>query len=66
MPPLPAIATGKVATGARHAARVAVQISTSKPGVFEVRLLAEGESPRIGSSEALLVMLDPASTLLQR
>jgi hypothetical protein len=53
-------------TGARHAARVAVTISTTKVGVFEVRLLPEGEAPRIGSSEALLVMLDPTSTLLAR
>jgi hypothetical protein len=27
---------------------------------------AEGDAPRIGSSEALLVMLDPTSTLLAR
>lgn len=53
-------------TGARHAARVAVTISTSKAGVLEVRLLPEGEAPRIGCSEALLVMLDPTSTLLAR
>lgn len=53
-------------TGARHAARVQVAISTTKVGVLEVRLLAEGESPRLGSSEAFLVMLDPASTLLLR
>lgn len=54
------------AKGARHAARVAIEISTTKPGVLEVRLLAEGETPRIGSSEALLVMLDPTSQLLAR
>jgi hypothetical protein len=53
-------------TGARHAARVAVSISTSKAGYLELRLLAEGEAPRLGASEALLVMLDPASTLLAR
>ena len=45
-----------VAMGARQAARVAVEISTTKPGVFELRLLADGEAPRIGCSEALLVM----------
>lgn len=58
--------TGPARTGARIAARVAVTISTTKAGVLEVRLLAEGESPRIGSSEAMLVMLDPATTLLSR
>jgi hypothetical protein len=54
------------AKGARHAARVAIEISTTKPGVFETRLLADGEAPRIGSTEALLVLLDPASHLLER
>lgn len=53
-------------SGARHAARVAIEISTTKPGVFELRLLPDGEAPRIGSSEALLVMLDPESQLLSR
>jgi hypothetical protein len=53
-------------TGARHAARVQVAISTTKVGMLEVRLLAEGESARLGSSEAFLIMLDPASTLLSR
>lgn len=52
--------------GARHAARVQIEISTTKPGVFEARLLADGESARIGSTEALLVLLDPASHLLER
>jgi hypothetical protein len=54
------------AKGARHAARVALEISTTKAGVFEARLLAEGEAPRIGSTEALLVLLDPGSQLLER
>ena len=58
--------SGPARTGSRMAARVAVTISTTKAGVFEVRLLADGESPRIGSNEAMLVMLDPASTLLAR
>jgi hypothetical protein len=53
-------------SGARQAARVAIEISTTKPGVLELRLLADGEAPRIGSSEALLVMLDPDSQLLSR
>jgi hypothetical protein len=65
--PEPATASPALAgTGARHAARVAVSISTSKAGYLELRLLAEGEAPRLGASEALLVMLDPASTLLAR
>ena len=54
------------ATGSRHAARVQVAISTTKAGMLEVRLLADGETARLGSSEAFLVMLDPASTLLAR
>lgn len=58
--------SGPARTGSRMAARVAVTISTTKAGVFEVRLLADGETPRIGSSEAMLVMLDPANTLLER
>jgi hypothetical protein len=65
-PPPPSLRPTSAATGARHAARVAVSISTSKVGYLEVRLLAEGEAPRLGASEALLVMLDPASTLLSR
>ena len=55
-----------LATGARQAARVAIAISTTKAGFFELRLLADGETPRIGSSEALLIMLDPTSKLLAR
>jgi hypothetical protein len=54
------------ATGARQAARVAVAISTTKAGFLELRLLADGETPRLGSSEALLIMLDPSSKLLAR
>lgn len=69
-PPAPEAAapepTPTSSTGARHAARVAVSISTSKVGYLEVRLLAEGEAPRLGAAEGLLVMLDPASTLLSR
>ena len=64
--PTPSAPPAFLATGARQAARVAIAISTTKPGFFEVRLLAEGEAPRLGSSEALLVMLDPASKLLNR
>lgn len=64
-PPVSARAAAS-STGARHAARVAVAISTTKVGYLEVRLLAEGEAPRVGASEALLVMLDPTSTLLSR
>jgi hypothetical protein len=64
--PTPSVPPTFHATGARQAARVAIAISTTKAGVFELRLLADGESARIGSSEALLVMLDPTSTLLNR
>jgi hypothetical protein len=60
------VSSAPAGTGARHAARVAVSISTSKAGYLELRLLAEGEAPRLGASEALLVMLDPNSTLLAR
>ena len=60
-PPLPATAD----VGSRNAARVAVAPSATDPYAFEVRLLADGEGPRPGSNEALLVMLDPKSTLLR-
>lgn len=65
-PPPTSVRPTPSSTGARHAARVAVSISTTKVGYLEVRLLNEGEAPRLGSSEALLVMLDPTSTLLAR
>jgi hypothetical protein len=48
----------------RNAARVAIAPSTTEPGVFEVRILADDEAPRAGSSEALVVLVDPRSTLL--
>jgi len=51
--------------GSRNAARVAIAPSATDPYVFEVRLLADGEGPCPGSNEALLVMLDPKSTLLR-
>jgi hypothetical protein len=60
------LAESALPSGARPAARVAVAISTTKAGFFELRLLADGETPRLGSSEALLVMLDPTSKLLVR
>ena len=53
-------------TGIPIATAIAVAISTTKAGFFELRLLADGETPRLGSSEALLVMLDPTSMLLAR
>jgi hypothetical protein len=65
-PPTSASTSTSLATGARQAARVAVAISTTKVGVFELRLLADGETPRLGSSEAMLIMLDPTSKLLAR
>jgi hypothetical protein len=47
-----------------HATRVAIHRSPSAAGVFEVRVLAEGEAAHPGDSEAFLVMIDPTSTLL--
>jgi hypothetical protein len=47
-----------------QATRVAIHRSPSAAGVFEMRVLAEGESALPGDSEAFLVMVDPASTLL--
>jgi hypothetical protein len=52
-------------TGTRNAARVAIAPSTTGPGVFEIRILADDEAPGAGSSEAVVVMLDPGSTLLE-
>ena len=70
MPPMPSTSmpptSTSMATGARQAARVAIAISTTKAGFLELRLLADGETPRLGSSEALLIMLDPTSKLLAR
>ena len=47
-----------------QATRVAIHPSPTAAGLFEVRVLAEGESALPGDSEAFLVMVDPASTLL--
>lgn len=62
--PLPPAMPRAPSVGARNAARVAVAPSATDPYVFELRLLADGEAPRAGSDEGLLVMLDPKSTLL--
>ena len=48
----------------RPALRVAVAPDPDTAGAFFVRILAEGSSAPIGSEEALLVALDPASRLL--
>lgn len=64
--PTPSTPPVFTATGTRQAARVAIAISTTKPGFFELRLLADGEAPRLGSSEAIITMLDPTSKLLNR
>ena len=61
---LPASASVVVNAGLRNAARVAIARSTTEPGVFEVRILADNEAPRAGSTEALVVLLDPRSRLL--
>lgn len=57
-------ATTAAASGPPKATRVSIQRSPTVPGVFEVRLLADGESARSGDGEAFLVMVDPQSTLL--
>jgi len=61
---LPAAAPAIANAGMRNAARVAIAPSPTEPGVFVVRILADNEAPRAGSSEALVVVLDPRSTLL--
>jgi hypothetical protein len=69
-PPLPPPSARSTASpaatnaGMRNAARVAIAPSKTEPGVFEVRLLADDEAPKAGSSEALVVLLDPLSTVL--
>ena len=60
----PASAPAIAKAGMRNAARVAIAPSATEPGVFEVRILAEDEAPRAGSTEALVVLLDPRSRLL--
>lgn len=51
-------------SGGPQATRVAIHRSPRAAGVFEVRVLAEGEAAHPGDSEAFLVMIDPTSTLL--
>lgn len=51
------------AAGLRHAARVSVIHSPDEPGLFLVRLLDDGARPPVEASEALMVLVDPSSTL---
>jgi hypothetical protein len=50
--------------GERHASRVSVTRSPTQHGVYEMRLLADGEPAPSDGSEGFLVMLDKNSTLL--
>jgi hypothetical protein len=50
--------------GERHASRVSVTRSPTQPGLFEMRLLADGEPAPAGGNEGFLVMLDKNSALL--
>jgi hypothetical protein len=47
----------------RAAARVSVVPSSTEPGLFFVRVLDDGQSAPSSSTEALMVLLDPSSTL---
>ncbi|MGC4092554.1 MAG: hypothetical protein QM756_32680 [Polyangiaceae bacterium] len=51
------------ATRLRSAARVSVVASSTEPGLFFVRLLDEGQAAPSSSTEAMMVLLNPASTL---
>jgi hypothetical protein len=62
-PPV-APSTPTTTSSARNATRVAINRSPTQPGVFEMRLLADGESAPASGSEGYLVMIDPTSTLL--
>jgi hypothetical protein len=59
-----ATAPSPAPNGERHASRVSVTRSPTQHGVFEMRLLADGEPAPSGGSEGFLVMLDKNSTLL--
>jgi hypothetical protein len=54
-----------VAPAARSALRVSAARDAANPEAWIVRLLPEGTPPPAGSEEALLIALDPYSTLLQ-
>jgi hypothetical protein len=47
----------------RQAARVSVRASPDEPGLFLVRLLDDGSAPAPDAAEALMVLVDPSSTL---
>lgn len=50
----------------RQAARVSVVHSSSEPGLFLVRLLDDGAIPPGEAAEALIVLVDPSSTLFSK
>lgn len=58
-PAAPPAAAAVVLPSLRQAARVSVERSLTEPGLFLVRLLDEGDAPKSGCTEALLVSLDP-------
>jgi hypothetical protein len=63
--PLPAPRTDSVRTSKlRLAARVSVVPSPTEPGLFLVRLLEDGAAAPSNVAEALLVLVDPNSTVL--
>jgi hypothetical protein len=47
----------------RKAARVSVVASPVEPGLFLVRLLEDGSAPPANATEALMVLVDPSSTV---
>lgn len=57
--PRAAASVAAIAPSLRQAARVSVKRSSADPGLFVVRLLEEGKAPEPGSTEALLVSVDP-------
>lgn len=57
--PRAAVPVATVAPSLRQAARVSVEKSSAEPGLFLVRVLDEGKPPKPGSTEALLVAIDP-------
>jgi hypothetical protein len=61
--PAPAHFADASAPRLRQAARVSVAASPNEPGLFLVRLLEDGAAPPGDSAEALMVLIDPSSTL---
>jgi hypothetical protein len=50
-------------TRLRQAARVSVVASPVERGLFLVRVLEDGSAPPTDATEALMVLVDPSSTL---